>query len=153
MAYVNRLNRFQSTLSPATSNPSMNTSSHESTPTPVNEKSGILSTDTEAAQRKINLNIEYLKNCILKYMTTNNISEKQRLYKVIATILNFTSKEIKSIEETIQEEINNNPGDQIQSAISTISSWFGSTTNAPPPPSKSSSVSLTMNSTGELSKE
>ena len=67
------------------------------------------------------------------------MSEKKRLYKVIATILNFTHKEIKAIEESLQEESNANPGDQIQHAITSISSsldyWFGgSQSTAPPPP-------------------
>jgi hypothetical protein len=86
----------------------------------------------------VNMNIEYLKNCIYKYMTTLNLSEKQRLYKVIATILNFTTKEVKFIEEVLQEEKQSDPTDQIQTAVTSISSslgyWFGSSTSPPPTP-------------------
>jgi hypothetical protein len=41
------------------------------------------------------INMEYLKNCVYKYMASNELSEKKRLYPVICTILKLTSQERK----------------------------------------------------------
>jgi hypothetical protein len=133
MAYINRLNRFQSMSSlppiPPVSSPGsasvtpLNTSNLSST-----SSSQILAaaaSSSSSSSVPLNINYEYLKNCIYKYMTSTNISEKQRLYKVIAMILQFTNKEIKNIELIIQEEVAANPSDQISSAIHTISDSFG----------------------------
>ncbi len=70
-------------------------------------------------------------------MTSTEVSEKQRLYRVIAMLLNFTNVEIKLIEERLQQEIlYANPTDQIQQAITSSVggfSWdmlFGGTTGS-----------------------
>ena len=43
------------------------------------------------------LNMEYLKNCVCRFMTTTEMSEKKRLFPVISTILNFTTSERQQI--------------------------------------------------------
>jgi hypothetical protein len=134
MAYINRLNRFQSMSSPAPIPPVSSPGSASVTPLNTSNLSSTSSSQILAAASSsssssssipLNINHEYLKNCIYKYMTSTNISEKQRLYKVIAMILQFTNKEIKNIELIIQEEVAANPSDQISSAIHTISDSFG----------------------------
>jgi predicted nucleic acid-binding Zn-ribbon protein len=50
------------------------------------------STDSEAVT-----NMEYLKNCVCRFMTTTEMSEKKRLFPVISTILNFTTSERQQI--------------------------------------------------------
>lgn len=155
MAYIQRINRFQASMvpppSPAAtpaiglnlSSPSPSSSSVSLTDLAPSTPSHHAHGHSQANMTPLNINIEYLKNCIYKYMTTLKMSEKQRLYKVIATILNFTKKEIQTIEESLQEESNANPGDQIQHAITSISTsldyWFGGSNannhaTAPPPP-------------------
>lgn len=39
------------------------------------------------------VNMEYLKNCVLHYMLSDSVSDRLRLYPVIATILKFTTTE------------------------------------------------------------
>ena len=52
------------------------------------------------------VNMEYLKNCIYRFMATNEVSEKKRLFPVIATILKLTSSEKKHIEVALAVEEN-----------------------------------------------
>lgn len=52
------------------------------------------------------VNMEYLKNCIYRFMATNEVSEKKRLFPVIATILKLTSNENKQIEIALAVEEN-----------------------------------------------
>eukprot|EP00597_Dinobryon_sp_UTEXLB2267_P010045 CAMPEP_0170098556 /NCGR_PEP_ID=MMETSP0020_2-20130122/495_1 /TAXON_ID=98059 /ORGANISM="Dinobryon sp., Strain UTEXLB2267" /LENGTH=829 /DNA_ID=CAMNT_0010321007 /DNA_START=18 /DNA_END=2507 /DNA_ORIENTATION=- len=47
------------------------------------------------------INMEYLKNCVFKYMSSNELSEKKRLYPVICTILKLTHHERKMIEAVL----------------------------------------------------
>lgn len=49
------------------------------------------------------INMEYLKNCVLKFMATSQLSEKKRLFPVIATILKLTSGEKESITAALNE--------------------------------------------------
>jgi len=55
------------------------------------------------------VNMEYLKNCIYRFMSTNEVSEKKRLFPVIATILKLTSSEKNQIEVALAVEENNIP--------------------------------------------
>lgn len=55
------------------------------------------------------VNMEYLKNCIYRFMSTNEVSEKKRLFPVIATILKLTSSEKKQINIALAVEENNIP--------------------------------------------
>jgi len=52
------------------------------------------------------VNMEYLKNCIYRFMSTNEVSEKKRLFPVISTILKLTSNEKKQIEIALAVEEN-----------------------------------------------
>ncbi len=73
------------------------------------------------------VNLEYLKNCVFKYLSTNETSERRRLFRVIGTILNFTAKELKEIEDCLNEA--EQASTQVNQALSTIGSslegWFG----------------------------
>lgn len=77
-------------------------------------------------------NMEYLKNCILKFMSSSDLSEKRRLYPVIATILKLTSQEMKNVEVAFQvcEERENEFQNTLASigtfATSSIGSLWGS---------------------------
>lgn len=74
------------------------------------------------------VNLEYLKNCVFKYMSTKEVSERRRLFRVIGVILTFTGKEMKQIEDCLSEE--ESAANQINQTITTIGSslegWFGS---------------------------
>jgi hypothetical protein len=50
------------------------------------------------------VNTEYLKNCILKFMESENLSEKQRLFPVIATILKLTSQEKDRVSHALHTQ-------------------------------------------------
>ena len=45
--------------------------------------------------------MEYLKNCVFKFMSSTEFSEKKRLYPVISMILKLTAEETKLIENTL----------------------------------------------------
>lgn len=69
------------------------------------------------------INMEYLKNCVFKFMTTNEISERRRLYPVICTVLKLTSQEIAAVEKAIARS---DPAEyELDSTLSTISSFAG----------------------------
>ena len=70
------------------------------------------------------MNMEYLKNCMLKFMSSSDLSEKRRLYPVIATILKLTAQEMRSIEVAFQvcEEREN----EFQNTITSIGSFASS---------------------------
>lgn len=65
--------------------------------------------------------MEYLKNCVFKFMSSTDLSEKQRLYPVIATILKLTSQEMKAVEAAFQQAAAQD--NELQSALSTIGSF------------------------------
>lgn len=50
------------------------------------------------------INFEYLKNCIFRFMSTSELSEKKRLSPVIATLLKLTSEERDLIDAVLKEE-------------------------------------------------
>lgn len=70
------------------------------------------------------INMEYLKNCIFKYMCSTELSERKRLYPVISTILKLTSQELALIENAfaISEQREN----EFENTFSTITNTFGS---------------------------
>jgi hypothetical protein len=68
-----------------------------------------------------NINMEYLKNCIYKYMTSIEVSEKKRLYPVIATILKLTTHEIIMIENAFNQ--NEQRDNEFEQTINSISSF------------------------------
>lgn len=74
------------------------------------------------------INMEYLKNCVFKFMSSTDLSEKRRLYPVIATILKLTSQEMRDIEVAFQatEERENEFQNTISSIGSFAASSFGS---------------------------
>ena len=70
------------------------------------------------------VNMEYLKNCVYKFMSSSDHSEKRRLYPVIAMILKLTTQEMGAIEEAFraQEEREND----FQNTLTSIGSTLGS---------------------------
>eukprot|EP00058_Branchiostoma_floridae_P022980 XP_002608470.1 hypothetical protein BRAFLDRAFT_96606 [Branchiostoma floridae] len=51
-----------------------------------------------ATKSRESANLEYLKNVVLRYMTTSDYAAKDQMFKAIATILQFTSQELYHIE-------------------------------------------------------
>lgn len=69
------------------------------------------------------INVEYLKQCVFKFMSTSEVSERRRLGPVIATILNFTAKERSEVEESL---LRMEKGDnQLDHALTELGSWLG----------------------------
>jgi hypothetical protein len=50
------------------------------------------------------INIEYLKNCVFKFMSSARRSDRMRLYPVIATILKLTPAEKQEIEAALRAQ-------------------------------------------------
>jgi len=71
-----------------------------------------------------NINMEYLKNCVFKYMVSIELSEKKRLYPVIATILKLTNHEILMIESAFNQ--NEQRDYEFEQTINSISSFASS---------------------------
>ena len=70
-------------------------------------------------------NMEYLKALVFRFMATSEVSEKKRLFPVIATILNLTSAERSKIEMAIVElESGAALDDVVNQSITTISNLF-----------------------------
>ncbi len=65
-------------------------------------------------------NIEYLKHCVFKFMSSTDTSEKKRLVPVIATILNLTADEKKAVSSVFAAE--DEQSREINVAISSIGS-------------------------------
>ena len=74
------------------------------------------------------INMEYLKNCVFKFMSSSDLSEKRRLYPVIATILKLTGQEMKAIEGAFRasEERENEFENTLSSIGSFATASFGS---------------------------
>ena len=74
--------------------------------------------------------MEYLKNCIFRFMASTDLSEKKRLYPVIATILKLTAAEKQKIELTMHQiertESSSDVTEVISSIGESIESWWGS---------------------------
>lgn len=69
------------------------------------------------------MNGEYLKNCIFKFMSSTESSERKRLYPVIGTILNFTPRERSAVEEAMVKWESEDSA--LTELGSSIESWFG----------------------------
>ena len=71
-------------------------------------------------------NMEYLKALVFRFMATSEVSEKKRLFPVIATILNLTSAEKGKVEIAIMElESGAALDDVVNQSITTITNLFG----------------------------
>jgi hypothetical protein len=66
-------------------------------------------------------NMEYLKNCVFKFMASTDLSEKRRLYPVIATILKLTSQEMKAVESAFQ--LSAAQDNELQNTLSSLGSF------------------------------
>ena len=69
------------------------------------------------------VNMEYLKNCIYRFMSTTEVSEKKRLFPVISTILKLTSNEKKQIEIALAVEENPPEVSAIKNMAEIAESW------------------------------
>ena len=66
------------------------------------------------------INIEYLKNCVFKYMSSTRRSDRMRLYPVIATILKLTPSEREEIDSALKSQASY--ASQFASSLSAVSS-------------------------------
>ncbi|KAJ0411575.1 hypothetical protein ATCC90586_004225 [Pythium insidiosum] len=71
---------------------------------------------------------QYLKNVVIKYIESQNQSEKDRLIPVIATVLHFSPQEMKKINDAQQKAQEESVG-----ILGGVFSLFGGSTAAPPP--------------------
>lgn len=70
------------------------------------------------------MNVEYLKQCVFKFMASAENSERKRLCPVIATVLNFTAKERAIVEEAVSKFAGaDNVG--LDRTFADIGSWLG----------------------------
>eukprot|EP01036_Dinobryon_divergens_P030757 gene30757-40051_t len=71
------------------------------------------------------VNMEYLKNCVCRFMASSysDLSEKQRLYPVISTILKLTAAERKQVELALTAAVQEQSL-EINSTLNSISSTF-----------------------------
>mmetsp|Transcript_2707 Transcript_2707/g.3967 ORF Transcript_2707/g.3967 Transcript_2707/m.3967 type:complete len:116 (+) Transcript_2707:1-348(+) len=67
------------------------------------------------------VNAEYLKNCVLRYMGTIDLSEKERLLGVISALLHFSPEEVHNIRRKQQEE----KGGVLGWASSSVKNFYG----------------------------
>jgi hypothetical protein len=65
------------------------------------------------------INMEYLKTCVYRFMATTEVSERKRLFPVIATIMRLTSAEKATVEAALASAENQEPVAKI------VSGWFG----------------------------
>ena len=74
--------------------------------------------------------MEYLKNCIFKYMSSTHRNERVRLYPVIATILKLTAAERAEIEVALQAQTLTNQIASTLGAAPTSSGHGAATTDS-----------------------
>jgi len=80
----------------------------------------------QASGEESTVNMEYLKNCIMRYMGTFEISEKKKLFPVIATILKLTKAEKAATIEGFQRQEKFMLADGLSGALSnTIRGLWG----------------------------
>jgi len=78
------------------------------------------------------MNMEYLKNCVYKFMCSTEISDRKRLVPVIATILKFTQQEIRQVDASMhiveerEHEFENTISSIGSFATSSLSGLWGS---------------------------
>jgi len=68
------------------------------------------------------INLEYLKTCVYRFMATTELSERKRLYPVIATIMKLTSHERAAIEASLAASEAQEP---MQTLTNSLASWLG----------------------------
>jgi len=78
----------------------------------------------QAGGEESTVNMEYLKNCTMRYMGTFEISEKKKLFPVIATILKLTKAERDAIEEGFVRQEKFMLADGLSGTLSNISRGF-----------------------------
>ena len=71
------------------------------------------------------VNMEYLKNCVYKFMATNDFSEKKRLSNVICTILKLTANERERVQDAIGSS--QSPDEVMNSLGAIAQSWWTAT--------------------------
>ncbi|DBA02702.1 TPA: hypothetical protein N0F65_010527 [Lagenidium giganteum] len=94
------------------------------------------------------MNIEYLKNVILKYMESQNESEKERLIPVIGTILHFSPLELQKILHSSAR------AQESTGVLGSVFSLFGgSAAPAPAPKPLAMPRTLDLNSRPEMTSD
>ena len=90
----------------------------------VEELQNFLNRSRKSVDSEAVTNMEYLKNCVWRFMATTDMSEKKRLWPVISTILNFTSTERAQIDLALQDMEAGATIDITSSITNTVSSLF-----------------------------
>lgn len=75
----------------------------------VEELLGYLDRTKNTQEADSAINMEYLKTCVYRFMASTELSERRRLYPVIATILKLTSLEKAAVEAALQAAQNVEP--------------------------------------------
>ena len=88
----------------------------------VEELVGYLDRTKKTSDADSAVNMEYLKTCVYRFMATTELSERKRLYPVIATIMRLTSQEKATIESALATAEAQEP---IQTITSSLASWLG----------------------------
>lgn len=91
----------------------------------VEELQNFLNRSKKSTGSEAVTNMEYLKNCVWRFMATTEMSEKKRLFPVISTILNFTSSERQQIHISLQELEAGATIDIAASISNSVSTLFG----------------------------
>jgi GRIP domain len=94
------------------------------------------------------VNMEYLKNCVYRFMATTEHSERKRLAPVISTILKLTSQERRNIQVALSA----NDVEEVEAALtslgaiatSSLQSLFGFTATSNVGPTESGSSDATI---------
>ena len=58
---------------------------------------------SSSSEPDLAVSMEYLKNCVYRYMATNEVSERKRMSNVICTILKLTSQEKRAVDDALAE--------------------------------------------------
>uniref|UniRef100_K3WBM7 GRIP domain-containing protein n=1 Tax=Globisporangium ultimum (strain ATCC 200006 / CBS 805.95 / DAOM BR144) TaxID=431595 RepID=K3WBM7_GLOUD len=76
------------------------------------------------------VNVEYLKNVVIKYIESSNATEKERLIPVIATVLQFSPQEVRKVSQKLQDEA---ASSGLLGGVFSLFGGGGSTSPAPKP--------------------
>ena len=85
----------------------------------MEELLGYLDRTKKSSESDSAINMEYLKTCVYRFMATTEVSERKRLFPVIATIMRLTSAEKATVEAALASAENQEPVAKI------VSGWFG----------------------------
>jgi predicted nucleic acid-binding Zn-ribbon protein len=71
------------------------------------------------------VNMEYLKNCVMRFMATVELNEKKKLFPVIATILKLTAPERDEVEGAFVQQERFALADGLSGTLNSVRSFWG----------------------------